>query len=58
MQFKRSSNKIVVYLLYRPAGHLTNELFVDFEKLLIESQMCSGKKTLFERFQCLDGSTK
>ena len=44
MQFNCSSDKIVAYLVYRPAGHIKNDIFVDFESLLIESQMCSGKK--------------
>ena len=47
LQFNCSNNKIAAYLVYRPAGHITNEFFVVFENLLIESQMCSGEKTLF-----------
>ena len=44
LQFNCSNYKIVSYLVYRPAGHITNAFFVDFESLLIESQMCSCKK--------------
>ena len=30
--------------MYRPEGHILNDFFVDFESLLIESQMSSGKQ--------------
>ena len=57
IQFNCSKDKIVAFLVYRPAGHIISDFLVNFESLLIESQMCGGKK-LFGRFQCLDGSTK
>ena len=56
-QFNCESDKIVAYLVYWPSGHITNDVFADFESLLIESQMSSGKKLLFRRFQYLDWST-
>ena len=36
LQFKCASDKIVAYLVYQPAGHITNYFSVDFESLLIE----------------------
>ena len=45
IQFNCASHKkIVACLVYRPAGLITNDFFVDFESLLIESQMSSAKK--------------
>ena len=31
IQFNCASDKIVAYLVYRPAGHITNDFFIDFE---------------------------
>ena len=50
IQFNCVMNKIVAYLVYRPAGHITNDFFVDFENLLTESQMCSDKKLYLDDF--------
>ena len=50
IEFNCSNDKIVAYLVYQPAGHIINDFFVDFENLLIESQMCSGKKNCLGDF--------
>ena len=50
IQFNFSNGKILAYLVYRPAGHIKNEIFVEFESLPIESQMCSGKKSYLGYF--------
>ena len=58
MQFNCSSDKIVAYLVYRPAGHFINDFYVDFESLLIELQMCSGKKIYLGDFNVLINQQK
>ena len=50
IQFNCASDNCVAYLVYRPAGHITNDFFVDFESLLIESQMSSGKSLYYGDF--------
>ena len=44
IQFNCASDKMVEYLVYRRAGHISNDFLVDFESLFIESQMSSSVK--------------